>query len=101
LPDGSWTVPLRLAEPGAYRVFADFAHDGAPRTLAADLQADGPVRSLPLPPPSATASVDGLRVELREGAVRAGEEAELAFAVSRDGRPVALADYLGAKGHLV
>jgi hypothetical protein len=99
--DGEWSVPLRLAAPGTYRVFADFSHDGTPRTLAADLQVDGAVRSLPIPPPSPTATVDGLRVELAEGAAHAGAPAALDFTVTRDGRPVALADYLGAKGHLV
>jgi hypothetical protein len=99
--DGSWSVPLRLAEPGAYRVFADFSHDGTPRTLAADLQVDGAVRSHPLPEPAQVANVDGLRVALDAGAGRAGEESELGFTVTRDGRPVALEGYLGAKGHLV
>ena len=36
-----------------------------------------------------------------DGAVRAGRESELTFAVTRNGRPVSLQDYLGAKGHLV
>lgn len=99
--DGEWSVPLRLTEPGTYRVFADFSHDGTPRTLATDLQVDGAVHSLPIPPPATVAEVDGLRVALAAGEARAGEEAALDFTVTRDGRPVALADYLGAKGHLV
>ena len=45
--------------------------------------------------------VDGLRVRLTEGASRAGAESQLAFAVTRNGRPVAVERYLGAKGHLV
>jgi hypothetical protein len=40
-------------------------------------------------------------VRLSEGASRAGAESELGFTVTRDGRPVAVQDYLGAKGHLV
>jgi hypothetical protein len=48
-----------------------------------------------------TQRADGLRVSLSEGASHAGEESELGFAVTRKGRPVAVADYLGAKGHLV
>jgi hypothetical protein len=99
--DGTWSVPLTLREPGAYRVFADFSVGGEPSTLAADLAVDGPVRSRPLPAPTASAEVDGLRVRLTEGAARAGAEAELGFSVTRGGRPVALRDYLGAKGHLV
>ena len=35
------------------------------------------------------------------GATAAGAESELAFAVTRHGTPVAIQDYLGAKGHLV
>ena len=35
------------------------------------------------------------------GRHRAGAESELRFTVTRDGRPVAIQDYLGAKGHLV
>jgi hypothetical protein len=99
--DGEWSVPLRLTKPGTYRVFADFSHDGTPRTLAADLQVDGAVRSVPVPPPAPVAEVDGLKVALAAADARAGEETALDFTVTRDGRPVALADYLGAKGHLV
>jgi hypothetical protein len=99
--DGEWSVPLRIAAPGTYRVFADFSHDGTPRTLAADLQVDGAVRSRPVPPPTPVAEVDGLRIALAAGEARAGREASLDFTVTKNGRPVALADYLGAKGHLV
>ena len=42
--DGTWSVPLTLPEAGAYRVFADFEHDGEASTLAADLTVDGAVR---------------------------------------------------------
>lgn len=99
--DGSWRVPLGLPAAGTYRVFADFSHDGVPRTLADDLQVDGTVRSRPLPAPVPAVTVDGLRVSLYSGHAHAGAESELSFAVTRAGRPVALADYLGAKGHLV
>jgi hypothetical protein len=90
-PDGTWSVPLTLPAPGTYRVYADFAIDGEPHTLAADLTADGEVRSQTLPPASNTATVDGMTVT-RKG---------LDFSVTRGGKPVALQDYLGAKGHLV
>ena len=42
-----------------------------------------------------------MRVALTEGATKAGAESELAFTVTRNGTPVALQNYLGAKGHLV
>jgi hypothetical protein len=90
-PDGSWSVPVTLPDPGSYRVFADFSVGGKPATLADDLSVDGPVRSHPLPAPARSVEVDGLRVEQKA----------LAFTVTRAGAPVALQDYLGAKGHLV
>jgi hypothetical protein len=100
--DGAWTVPVTLRDPGSYRVFADFSVGGRPRTLAGDLTVDGPLRSRALPAPAAVAETDGLRVRLDRTAPRAGAEADLRFSVtSRDGRPVEVGLYLGARGHLV
>ncbi len=99
--DGSWAVPLVVHDAGSYRVFADFAVDGTPRTLADDLQADGRFVAQPLPAPTAAASTDGLDVRLLEGPTGANEESEFRFEVTRDGRRVHVQDYLGAKGHLV
>jgi len=99
--DGSWSVPLRLPAAGSYRVFADFSVDGKPYTLADDLTVDGTVRSRELPAPVDSVDVDGLRVSLTKGASTAGAESELAFDVTREGKPVAVEQYLGAKGHLV
>ena len=93
--DGTWTVPVTLRDAGSYRVFADFSANGKASTLAGDLTVDGPVRWRALPKPSSIAAVDGLKVTL----ARRGEA--LDFAVTRGGRPVAIRDYLGAKGHLV
>jgi hypothetical protein len=99
--DGSWSVPVTLRDAGSYRVFADFSTAGKPHTLAGDLTVDGVVRSHALPAPAPTAEVDGLQVRLTEGASRAGAESRLSFDVTRDGKPVAVQPYLGAKGHLV
>jgi hypothetical protein len=99
--DGTWSVAMTLREPGSYRVFADFSVDGKPHTLADDVTVDGTVRSQELPAPRALVAVDGLRVSLTEGATGAGAESELAFTVTRHGKPVAVQEYLGAKGHLV
>src|SRR6202007_2917945 len=68
---------------------------------AGDLTVDGPVSSQALPAPAPHVDVDGLRVSLTAGATRAGTESALCFTVTRGGRPVAVQDYLGAKGHLV
>jgi hypothetical protein len=100
-PDGTWTVPVTLDEPGTYRVFADFQADGEKYTLGSDLEVDGAVSNVALPAPSPTVSVDGYQVTLEAGAATAGEEADLRFSVTRDGRPVAVRPYLGALGHLV
>ena len=99
---GTWSVPLTLPEAGAYRVFADFKHDGEARTLAADLTVGGTAHYRPLPEPTVTADAGhGYEVRLDAGGVRAGREVGLDFSVTRDGRAVETEPYLGARGHLV
>jgi hypothetical protein len=93
-PDGTWSTPVTLPDPGSYRVFADFSTGGTPTTLAADVTADGSVRSQALPAPASTADADGFRVTLT------GND-PLRFTVTRGGRPVTVEPYLGAQGHLV
>jgi rRNA maturation protein Nop10 len=93
--DGAWRTPLTLDEPGAYRVFADFKHDGTAYTLASDLTVDGEATYAEFPAPSTVDTVDGYRVELRE------DGGALAFDITRDGQPVETEEYLGAGGHLV
>ena len=100
--DGSWSTPVTFAEPGSYRVFADFKHSGRNQTLARTVTVDGPFERLPLASPATTATTrDGYEVQLETDASSAGRAAELAFEVSRAGKPVEVQDYLGAKGHLV
>jgi hypothetical protein len=100
--DGTWSVPLRLADAGSYRVFADFSHDNQAVTLADDLRVDGMADLHPLPLPATTATTDGgYDVRLDEGAARAGADSQLRFTVTKDGRPVRTESYLGAGGHLV
>jgi hypothetical protein len=100
--DGTWSTAVTMREPGNYRVFADFKHEGENLTLARDLAVGGAADSEPLPAPARTAVTDdGYRVELSADPSRAGEPAELDFHVTRDNADVALEDYLGAKGHLV
>jgi hypothetical protein len=100
--DGTWAVPVTLADAGAYRVFADFKHDGEARTLAADLTVDGAASYAELPEPRTVArTAQGHEVRLDAGPVRAGRDAELRFTVTRGGRTVHTEPYLGAGGHLV
>jgi hypothetical protein len=99
---GTWSAPLTLPEAGAYRVFADFKHDGEARTLAADLTVNGAAHYRALPEPAMTANAgDGYEVRLNAGGVRAGHEADLDFSVTRGGSAVEPEPYLGARGHLV
>jgi hypothetical protein len=98
---GTWSVPVTLRDAGSYRVFTDFSNTGKAYTLADDVTVDGTVRSQHLPAPARTATVDGLKVTLTEGATKARSESELAFNVTRHGKRVVVQDYLGAKGHLV
>ena len=100
--DGTWSVPLILRQPGSYRVFADFSHDGEPTTLGSDLRVDGDADLQPLPAPrTETVSDGGYEVRLGSAPATPGAPAELEFEVSRGGRPVEVQTYLGAGGHLV
>ena len=90
--DGGWVVQLELQAAGDYRVFADFSYEGRAYTLAGDLTVEGAASYRRVPPPARSVTVDGLRVALK---------GELSFDVTRNGRPVPVAPYLGARGHLV
>ena len=92
----------RSTTAGSYRLFADFAHDGEPHTLATDLRVDGAAELRPLPAPQPAAVSDGgYDVRLDAGAPRPAREADLRFTITRDGAPVSTEPYLGAGGHLV
>jgi hypothetical protein len=99
--DGSWSVPLRFAQAGVYRVYADFtAHRSEKTTLATDVFVPGDFQPEAIPAPTTRVSVDGYDVVLK-GAPRAGAEGDLEFSVSQNGKSVAVQPYLGADGHLV
>jgi hypothetical protein len=100
--DGSWTTAVELEDAGSYRVFADFSSSGDASTLAADLHVDGDADLRPLPPATPTSVSDGgYDVRLAAGIARPGREANLRFAITKDGQPVHTEPYLGAGGHLV
>jgi len=97
-PDGTWSTPLELGEPGGYRVFADFSSGGASRTLGGDLHVPGAYEPRELPHPADTAVTDDGKYEVR----LAEDEGELRFTVHAGGRRVTdVEPYLGARGHLV
>ena len=62
--DGTWSVPLTVTRPGAYRVFADFQRSCEKHVLAADLLAPGEFAPQVLPAPAAIAHSDGYEVRL-------------------------------------
>ena len=100
--DGSWSLPLKLTDPGSYRLFADFSHEEEKTTLATDLRVDGEADLKPLPAPATTAtSEDGYEVRLDAGHAERGEETDLRFTITKDGETVQPEEYLGAGGHLV
>jgi hypothetical protein len=100
--DGTWSVPLRFADPGTYRVYADFIPKGGEKTtLGTDVLVDGNATYRPLPAPAQVADTDGYRVAL-SGVAPAGRMGKLTFIVTRDGKPVNdIQPYLEARGHLV
>jgi hypothetical protein len=101
--DGVWSVPLKLAKPGAYRVFTDIQPHGVAKqlTLGMDVTAPGDYQPKALPKPVQTAKVGDYEVKL-SGALIPGRTSKLTLSVSKDGKPVAdLEPYLEAYGHLV
>jgi hypothetical protein len=100
--DGSWSVPLTLAAPGAYRVFADFEHKGKKTVLGHDVFVAGSFSPAPLAPVRTVARSDGYTINLSHDALHANKATKLHFAISRNGRPVpAFHSYVGHRGHLV
>ncbi|WP_433261294.1 copper resistance CopC family protein [Micromonospora vinacea] len=104
--DGTWSVPLTLARPGGYRVYADFsvtAADGKqqPLVLGVDHTVPGADSPRALPPAQAQATAGPYAVSMI-GAPTVGVTAPIHFQVSADPTvPAQLERYLGAYGHLV
>ncbi|MEV4761694.1 copper resistance protein CopC [Micromonospora chokoriensis] len=106
-PDGTWSVPLTLAQPGGYRVYADFsvtATNGAqvPLVLGVDHTVPGAHTPAALPPAQAQATAGPYAVSM-SGTPTVGVTAPMQFQVQRAeaAAPVQLERYLGAYGHLV
>ncbi|WIM97050.1 hypothetical protein ACTOB_000541 [Actinoplanes oblitus] len=98
--DGTWSIDVTLAEPGVYRMIADFTALVGGRqiatTLGTDLTVTGDYRPAPLPAPERTATTDGLTVSY---AGTPGTQAVQPLLMTVTGG--AVEPYLGAYGHLV
>ncbi|MBQ1015560.1 hypothetical protein KBX53_32460 [Micromonospora sp. M51] len=104
-PDGTWSVPLTLARPGGYRVYADFSVTTAngsqqPLVLGVDHTVPGAHTPAALPPPQAQAAAGPFTVSMT-GTPTVGVTAPIHFQVTSAATPAQLERYLGAYGHLV
>ncbi|TNH28061.1 copper resistance protein CopC [Micromonospora orduensis] len=105
-PDGTWSVPLTLSRPGAYRIYTDFsitATNGTPipLVLGVDHNVPGAHTPTPLPAPQAQA-VAGPYAVAMNGTPAVGVTVPMRFRINRaDPVDVQPERYLGAYGHLV
>ncbi|RQW99736.1 copper resistance CopC family protein [Micromonospora inaquosa] len=106
-PDGTWSVPLTLARPGGYRVYADFSVTAAngtqqPLVLGVDHTVPGAHSPAALPPAQARATAGPYAVSMT-GTPTVGVTAPIHFQINRadTATPAQLERYLGAYGHLV
>ncbi len=107
-PDGSYRVAHTFPNGGRYKLYADFTPPGSSQIVdRIDLNVAGAARERVglTEDRELTKTVDGLRVTMRpDGALRAGQELMLNFAVAdaRSSAPVTdLQPYLGALAHFV
>ncbi|MEU8421417.1 copper resistance protein CopC [Micromonospora sp. NPDC048835] len=105
--DGTWSVPLTLARPGGYRVYADFSVTAAngtqvPLVLGVDHTVPGAHTPTALPPAQAQATAGPYAVSMT-GTPTVGVTAPIHFQVNRadTAAPAQLERYLAAYGHLV
>jgi hypothetical protein len=101
--DGTWTIDLGVADPGAYRVYAEFQPAGASSSTVLSTVAFAPGTSAAsaIGGDARVATVDGFELTLT-GDLIAGTTSEITVSVRRSGDPVTdLQPYLGAAGHLV
>ncbi|MEV1073634.1 copper resistance protein CopC [Micromonospora parva] len=106
-PDGTWSVPLTLARPGGYRVYADFSVTTAngsqqPLVLGVDHTVPGAHTPAALPPAQAQTAAGPYAVSMT-GTPTVGVTAPIHFQINRadTATPAQLQRYLGAYGHLV
>jgi hypothetical protein len=103
--DGTWNIDLTLAQPGIYRMIADFTAVVGGQQIAAALGSDltvaGSYAPATLPAPARTAHTQGFSVGYEGTPNTRSIQPILMSVTGPDGRPAALQPYLGAFGHLV
>jgi hypothetical protein len=103
--DGTWGIDLTLAEPGIYRMVADFTAivGGQPvaAALGSDLTVAGGYAPQALPKAAHAVSVDGFAVGYEGEPATQSTQPILVTVAGPDHNPAALQPYLGAFGHLV
>ncbi|WP_433374164.1 hypothetical protein ACQPZX_03380 [Actinoplanes sp. CA-142083] len=103
--DGSWGIDLMLAQPGIYRMIADFTAlvGGKPvaTTLGSDLTVAGDYAPTALPAPAHAVAADGFAVGYEGTPDVQSTQPILVSVAGPDRRPAMLEPYLGAYGHLV
>ena len=103
--DGTWGIDLALAEPGIYRMIADFTAvvggQQVATTLGTDLTVAGEYAPAALPEPAHAVATDGFAVGYEGVPTTRSTQPILIGVAGRDRRPAVLEPYLGAFGHLV
>ena len=103
--DGTWQTDLTLAEPGIYRMIADFTAivggQQVATTLGSDLTVAGDYKPQPLPAPARSDNPDGFTVSYEGTPGTEATQPLLMTVTGADGKAAKLDPYLGAFGHLV
>jgi hypothetical protein len=104
-PDGTWSIGLLLAEPGIYRMIADFTAviGGQPVavTLGSDLSVAGQFAPRVLPAPAHAIATEGFNLGYEGTPDTRSTQPILISVTGPDRNPAALEPYLGAFGHLI
>ncbi|GIF19533.1 hypothetical protein BJ973_006578 [Actinoplanes tereljensis] len=103
--DGTWGIDLTLAQPGIYRMIADFTAvvGGTPiaTTLGTDLTVAGNYAPVALPAPVKAVAADGFAVGYEGMPSTKSTQPLLLSVAGPDHQAAVLEPYLGAYGHLV
>ncbi|MCK9361147.1 VCBS repeat-containing protein [Patescibacteria group bacterium] len=104
--DGVWTVNAQFPQSGHYAVYIDIAPTGGLHlVLRASLAVgEDPQHGIGFPEPDSTRAFfeNPFRLELMTQRIVAGEDLELTFQLTKDGKPFeGIEQYLNAYGHLV